>query len=126
MPTPPCATAPALQEAAEAIGVAILMTGGPATIYGPRGYAAFQEFHAAAHPADGAAPAAARGGGLTVCSRTTCRTCGKASYSGCGRHVEQVLAGIPQSQRCACPPSAREGSLLSRLVPPLRRHDRPE
>ena len=38
------------QEAAEAIGVAILMSGGPATIYGPRGYAAFQEFHAAAHP----------------------------------------------------------------------------
>jgi len=44
------------QEAAEAIGVAILMTGGPATIYGPRGYAAFQEFHAAAHPTDGEAP----------------------------------------------------------------------
>ena len=38
------------QEAAEAIGVAILMTGGPGTIYGPRGFAAFQEFHAAAHP----------------------------------------------------------------------------
>ncbi len=46
------------QEAAEAIGVAILMTGGPATIYGPRGYAAFQEFHAAAHPADSGAPVA--------------------------------------------------------------------
>jgi AhpD family alkylhydroperoxidase len=40
------------QEAAEAIGGAILMTGGPATIYKPRGYAAFQEFHAAAHAAD--------------------------------------------------------------------------
>ena len=39
-----------LQEGAEAIGVAILMTGGPATVYGPRGYAAFQEFHAAMHP----------------------------------------------------------------------------
>ncbi len=32
------------QEAAEAIGVAILMHGGPATIYGPRAYAAFREF----------------------------------------------------------------------------------
>ena len=39
-----------LQEAAEAIGVVILMNGGPATIYGPRGYAAFAEFHAEAHP----------------------------------------------------------------------------
>ncbi|HZT96571.1 MAG TPA: carboxymuconolactone decarboxylase family protein [Chloroflexota bacterium] len=33
------------QEAAEAIGVAFLMNGGPATIYGPRAYAAFCEFH---------------------------------------------------------------------------------
>ncbi len=32
------------QEAAEAIGVAILMNGGPATIYGARAYAAFCEF----------------------------------------------------------------------------------
>jgi AhpD family alkylhydroperoxidase len=32
------------QEAAEAIGVAILMSGGPGTIYGPRGWDAFQEF----------------------------------------------------------------------------------
>ena len=32
------------EEAAEAIGVAILMNGGPATIYGPRAYDAFCEF----------------------------------------------------------------------------------
>ncbi len=32
------------QEAAEAIGVTFLMKGGPATIYGPRAYAAFCEF----------------------------------------------------------------------------------
>lgn len=35
-----------LQEAAEVIGVTILMNGGPATIYGPRAFAAFSEFHA--------------------------------------------------------------------------------
>lgn len=35
-----------LEEAAETIGVTILMNGGPATIYGPRAYAAFAEFHA--------------------------------------------------------------------------------
>lgn len=33
------------QEAAEAIGVAILMGGGPATVYGPRALEAFMEFH---------------------------------------------------------------------------------
>lgn len=32
------------QEAAEAVGVAMLMNGGPGTIYGPRAYAAFCEF----------------------------------------------------------------------------------
>jgi AhpD family alkylhydroperoxidase len=37
------------EEAAEAIGVTFLMKGGPATIYGPRAYAAFCEFHDAAH-----------------------------------------------------------------------------
>lgn len=33
------------EEVAEAIGVVILMSGGPATVYGPRAYAAFLEFH---------------------------------------------------------------------------------
>jgi AhpD family alkylhydroperoxidase len=32
------------QEVAEALGVAILMNGGPGTVWGPRAYAAFQEF----------------------------------------------------------------------------------
>ena len=33
------------QEAAEAIGVTFLMDGGPATVYGARAFAAFQEFY---------------------------------------------------------------------------------
>ena len=43
------------EEAAETIGVNFLMNGGPATIYGPRAFAAFSEFydefHAASAPA---------------------------------------------------------------------------
>ena len=35
-------------EVAEAMGVAILMNGGPGTVWGPRAYAAFEEFAAAA------------------------------------------------------------------------------
>ena len=35
------------EEAAEAIGVTFLMNGGPATIYGARAFAAFQEFYGA-------------------------------------------------------------------------------
>lgn len=38
------------QEAAEAIGVAIMMHGGPATIYGARAYTAFTEFAADSPP----------------------------------------------------------------------------
>lgn len=52
-----------------------------------------------------------------MCSPATCRSCGKATYSGCGRHVDQVLAGVPQSKRCACPPAVKEPGrgLLAKL-----------
>ena len=40
-----------------------------------------------------------------MCQRVTCRTCAKATYRGCGQHVEQVLAGVPAAQRCSCPPA---------------------
>ncbi|HEY0787234.1 MAG TPA: hypothetical protein VGE86_01225 [Thermoanaerobaculia bacterium] len=39
-----------------------------------------------------------------MCHRVTCSRCGKPSWAGCGRHVEQALAGIPPQQRCTCPP----------------------
>lgn len=35
-----------------------------------------------------------------MCRPTTCRTCGKTGWAGCGQHVEQVLAGVPKSERC--------------------------
>ena len=37
-------------EVAEALGVAIAMNGGPGTVYGPRAFAAFQEFAQRAQP----------------------------------------------------------------------------
>jgi hypothetical protein len=46
----------------------------------------------------------------------TCSTCGKASWAGCGAHVEQVLGDVPTSERCQCDRSAtKKPSLLSRL-----------
>ncbi|MBS2966672.1 hypothetical protein KGA66_26785 [Actinocrinis puniceicyclus] len=52
-----------------------------------------------------------------MCRRATCRTCGKATYKGCGMHVEQVLAGVPRSQRCSCDSDQKHegGGLLGRL-----------
>ncbi len=38
------------QQMAEMLGVAVLMLGGPGTVYGPRAWEAFLEFYAAAHP----------------------------------------------------------------------------
>ena len=35
-----------------------------------------------------------------MCSKTKCRKCGKASWSGCGHHIEEVLRGVPESDRC--------------------------
>ncbi len=35
-----------------------------------------------------------------MCRAVTCRKCGKATWSGCGSHVNQVMAGIPRDQRC--------------------------
>lgn len=37
-----------------------------------------------------------------MCMPARCRSCGKASYSGCGMHVEDVLGHLPAEQRCSC------------------------
>jgi hypothetical protein len=47
-----------------------------------------------------------------MCQRVTCRKCGKPTWVGCGRHIEQALQGVPPEQRCTCP---RRKSLLERL-----------
>lgn len=35
-----------------------------------------------------------------MCQKVTCRKCGKATWSGCGQHVDSVMRGIPKSQQC--------------------------
>lgn len=37
-----------------------------------------------------------------MCSRMTCRGCGKPTWSGCGAHIESALRGVPHDQRCKC------------------------
>lgn len=37
-----------------------------------------------------------------MCRAVKCSSCGKASWAGCGAHVEQVLAGVPARDRCQC------------------------
>ncbi|MGE5137800.1 MAG: carboxymuconolactone decarboxylase family protein [Gemmatimonadota bacterium] len=50
------------QEVAEAMGVAILLNGGPGTVWGPRAYAAFAEFAAPEEEAPGGEPGGAGDG----------------------------------------------------------------
>jgi hypothetical protein len=40
-----------------------------------------------------------------MCQRAVCSSCRMATFTGCGRHVEQVLAGVPAIQRCQCQPT---------------------
>ncbi len=37
-----------------------------------------------------------------MCTRVNCSDCGKPSFVGCGRHVEQVLGDVPREERCRC------------------------
>ena len=37
-----------------------------------------------------------------MCSPARCRACGKTTWSGCGNHVEQVKARVPDDQWCTC------------------------
>ena len=50
-----------------------------------------------------------------MCRAVTCKTCGKATWSGCGRHVDQALAGVPRSNRCPGHPKEESPGFLGRL-----------
>ncbi|WP_134772123.1 hypothetical protein [Ornithinimicrobium flavum] len=45
-----------------------------------------------------------------MCRATTCRTCGKTTWAGCGQHVDQVRRGVPAGQWCSGHESAEVGS----------------
>jgi hypothetical protein len=36
-----------------------------------------------------------------MCRQITCRKCGKATWAGCGQHIDEVMRGIPKGERCA-------------------------
>jgi len=37
-----------------------------------------------------------------MCSAVRCDKCGKATWSGCGQHIEEALAGYKDDQKCKC------------------------
>ena len=60
-----------------------------------------------------------------MCSKVTCGTCKKPTWSGCGQHIDQALKGVPKAERCRCrteasqarstATSTKERGFLSRL-----------
>ncbi len=53
-----------------------------------------------------------------MCRPTTCKTCGKTTWAGCGQHVAQVKAMVPAGQWCpgGHPKEERQGGgFFSRL-----------
>jgi hypothetical protein len=53
-----------------------------------------------------------------MCRRVSCKQCGKPTFAGCGAHVEQVLADVPQADRCDC--STKQGSQKKTSAPESR------
>lgn len=37
-----------------------------------------------------------------MCSPARCPRCGKTTWTGCGAHVDAVLANVQPAQRCEC------------------------
>ena len=35
-----------------------------------------------------------------MCQAVKCDTCKKTTWAGCGEHIAQALAGVPESKRC--------------------------
>lgn len=50
-----------------------------------------------------------------MCRRIQCESCGKPSYAGCGRHVEDVLRAVAVEERCTCR-SARGANASAQIV----------
>lgn len=35
-----------------------------------------------------------------MCRPVTCKVCGRTTWAGCGKHIDQVRAQVPPSQWC--------------------------
>jgi hypothetical protein len=50
-----------------------------------------------------------------MCYAVTCKKCGKATWAGCGQHVDQVMRSVPRSQRCEGHAKEPSTGLFARL-----------
>jgi hypothetical protein len=45
-----------------------------------------------------------------MCRQVSCKLCKKTTWAGCGQHVDQVMKGVPRSERCACTANDKEAA----------------
>jgi len=38
----------------------------------------------------------------TMCYQITCSSCKKATWDGCGQHIEDALYRVAEADRCTC------------------------
>lgn len=50
-----------------------------------------------------------------MCHPARCTKCGKTTWAGCGRHVDQVMRRVAPEDRCTCPTHTPQPGLLRRL-----------
>jgi hypothetical protein len=56
-----------------------------------------------------------------MCRRVQCEKCSKPTYAGCGMHIEQVLAGVPNEERCRCREQKDEAPAGAGATPSIMR-----
>jgi hypothetical protein len=45
-----------------------------------------------------------------MCRRARCEQCQKLTFTGCGKHLDVVFRGVPESDRCRCAEAKRAPS----------------
>ncbi|TFK49720.1 hypothetical protein OE88DRAFT_1662333 [Heliocybe sulcata] len=40
---------------------------------------------------------------VNACYLVKCDKCGKTSWKGCGKHVDQVMKDVSEEEKCSCP-----------------------
>jgi len=40
---------------------------------------------------------------VDACFQVKCDDCGKVTWRGCGQHVEEVMKGVSEEDKCTCP-----------------------
>ncbi|KIN04685.1 hypothetical protein OIDMADRAFT_96282, partial [Oidiodendron maius Zn] len=43
-----------------------------------------------------------------MCFKTTCPTCSKTTWQGCGNHVQNVMDNVAKDQWCSCTPQVEK------------------